>query len=289
MQIFSSIGIFTKQRDPKINATLKCLVNYLKQRKINTMIDEYGANIVETQGYSIEEIVQKSDLAIVVGGDGTFLQAGRNLVEHNIPVLGINLGRLGFLVDVSPNEMTTILDQILLGNYYREERILLQASVYRQQQLLGTNTAFNDVVIHVRNEVRMIEFTTYINDNFVNTQRADGMIIATPTGSTAYSLSSGGPLLQSGLKAVVLVPICPHTLSHRPIVIPSSDQITITLCDDPRNSDARVSFDGQTHIDIKPSDTISIGQKEQTLCLIHPKDYDYYHILRTKLHWSVQF
>ena len=289
MTHFSSIGIFTKQLDPKINATLKQLVNYLNQHKINTLIDQHGAKIVETKGYSIEELVQKIDLAIVIGGDGTFLQAGRDLVDHHIPVLGINLGRLGFLVDISPNEMTTILDQVLAGNYYREERILLQASVYRQAQLLGTNTAFNDVVLHVRNEVRMIEFTTYINDNFVNTQRADGMIISTPTGSTAYSLSSGGPLLQSSLKAVVLVPICPHTLSHRPIVIPSSDKITIRLCDHPRNSDARVSFDGQTHIDIRPSDTISICQKEQAVCLIQPKEYDYYHILRTKLHWSVPF
>lgn len=289
MKLFSSIGIFTKQLDPKINATLKCLVDYLNNLKINTMLDKHGATIVGMQGYTIEEIVQNSDLAIVIGGDGTFLQAGRDLVDHDIPVLGINLGRLGFLVDISPNEMTTILDQVLIGNYYREERILLQADVYRQKELLGTNTAFNDVVIHVRNEVRMIELTTYINNHFVNTQRADGMIIATPTGSTAYSLSSGGPLLHPSLNALVLVPICPHALSYRPIVIPSSDHINIILCDDPRNGDARVSFDGQPHIDIEPGDTIRIYQKEQTLCLIHPQDYDYYHILRTKLHWSVQF
>jgi NAD+ kinase len=253
------------------------------------MIDKHGATIVKTQGYSVKDIAQQSDLAIVIGGDGTFLQVGRDLVDHKIPILGINLGHLGFLVDISPNEMMSILDQILKGNYCREERILLQANVYRQEQLLGTNMAFNDIVIHVRNEVRMIELTTYINNSFVNTQRADGMIISTPTGSTAYSLSSGGPLLHPSLNALVLVPICPHALSYRPIVIPSSDHIDITLCDKPRNGDARVSFDGQPHIDIEPGDAISIKQKEQTLCLIHPKDYDYYHILRTKLHWSVQF
>lgn len=289
MQAFSSIGIFTKQCDSRINTTLQQLIHYLEQRQIAIMMDVYGANIVGKNGHSIEEIVKQSDLAIVIGGDGTFLQTGRKLAEHNIPLLGINLGRLGFLTDVSPDTMSTVLDQVLLGNYYREERILLEADVHRQKQLLGTNTALNDVVLHIRNEVRMIEFTTYINQSFVNTQRADGMIISTPTGSTAYALSSGGPILQASLNAMVLVPICPHTLSYRPIVIPSSDCINITLCDDPRNSDARVSFDGQTHIDIKPADTISIRQKEQTLCLIHPKDYDYYHILRTKLHWSVQF
>ena len=288
MNSFSSIGIITKQQDPKINTTLKNLVTYLNKRSVNIMIDEYGAEILGIKGYSFTEITKNIDLAIVVGGDGTLLQAGRNLSEHNIPILGINLGRLGFLVDISPNEMTSILDQVLENEYHREKRILLEAYIYHGETLLASHIALNDVVIHVRNEVRMIEFTTHINKAFVNTQRADGIVIATPTGSTAYSLSSGGPILHPGLNAMILVPICPHTLSHRPIVVPSADNIEVNLCNDPRNSDARVSFDGQSHVDISPGEHVMIKQKEQKLCLIHPKNYDYYHILREKLHWSVQ-
>lgn len=255
---------------------------------MNVMVDEYGAEILGIKGYSFTEIINNIDLATVVGGDGTLLQAGRNLSEHNIPILGINLGRLGFLVDVSPDEMTSILDQVLANEYHREKRILLEASIYHGDELFASHIALNDVVIHVRNEVRMIEFTTHINDAFVNTQRADGIVVATPTGSTAYSLSSGGPILHPGLNAMILVPICPHTLSHRPIVVPSSDNISINLCSDPRNSDARVSFDGQSHVDISLGDHVTIKQKAKKLCLIHPKNYDYYHILRKKLHWSVQ-
>lgn len=287
MRTFSTIGIFTKQLDDRIDATLTQLIEHLSKHDLTILLDKHGAKTVGTQGYSFEEMAEAIDLAIVIGGDGTLLQTGRFLANYDTPILGVNLGRLGFLVDVSPDQMCVIIDQVLAGKYRTEERTLLKASVYRGDELLGKDNALNDVVIHVRNEVRMIEFTTHINGDFVNTQRADGIVIATPTGSTAYALSSGGPILHPGLDSVILVPICPHTLSHRPIAIRATDDIEISLCQG-RNVDARVSFDGQHHIDIIPGDRAVIQKKSRSMKLIHPEKHDYYHILRTKLRWSVQ-
>lgn len=285
--VFNTIGIFTKQHDDRIDTTLNTLINHLERYDVRIMVDESGAKTGNNRGFCHDEMMQKIDLAIIIGGDGTLLHIGRLLSNFNIPILGINLGRLGFLVDVSPIDMSKILDQVLTGSFIKEERTLLTARVYHGDKLLGEEDALNDVVFHVRNEVRMIEFTTHINETYVNKQRADGIVIATPTGSTAYSLSSGGPILHPGLDAVTLVPICPHTLSHRPIAIQASDTIKIKLCEG-RNSDARVSFDGQSHIDIVPGNHAIIQKKQRSMILLHPESYDYYHILRAKLHWSIQ-
>ena len=284
---FNTIGIFTKQHDERIDTTLNKLIEHLDKSNIRMMLDETGAQVCNSKGFCHDEMMQQIDLAIIIGGDGTLLHTGRLLSNFGIPILGINLGRLGFLVDVSPIDMTTIVDQVLAGHYIKEERTLLKAAIYRGDKLLCEDDALNDVVFHVRNEVRMIEFTTHINGTFVNTQRADGIVISTPTGSTAYSLSSGGPILHPGLDAVILVPICPHTLSHRPIAVQASDTIEIKLCEG-RNSDARISFDGQSHIDIVPGDHAIIQKKQRSMTLLHPENYDYYQLLRAKLHWSVQ-
>jgi len=284
---FNTIGIFTKQNDERIDRTLKTLIDHLDSYSIDIMVDEPGALICGSTGFCHDDMMLKIDLAIIIGGDGTLLHTGRLLSNFDIPILGVNLGRLGFLVDVSPDDMKVIVDQVLAGKHIKEQRTLLKAAVYRGDELLGEEDALNDVVFHVRNEVRMIEFTTHINGTFVNIQRADGIVVATPTGSTAYSLSSGGPILHPGLDAVTIVPICPHTLSHRPIVVSATDKIEIELCTG-RNSDARVSFDGQSHIDIVPGDRAIIQKKQRSMTLLHPENYDYYHILRAKLHWSVQ-
>ncbi|CAA6810676.1 MAG: NAD kinase (EC [uncultured Thiotrichaceae bacterium] len=287
MRAFKTIGIVCKRDDSRLVSTVRRLIDHLSTKGCEVLVDDIGGQLLGIVGVPLETFAQRVDLAIVVGGDGTLLHAGRFMANHEIPVLGVNLGRLGFLVDISPEDVEMILEQVLAGKYYEEKRTLLKASVFRGEQCLGENDALNDVVIHVRNEVRMIEFTTHINDAFVNTQRADGMVVATPTGSTAYSLSGGGPILHPDLDAVVLVPICPHTLSHRPIAISADNKIKISLCDQ-RNSEARVSFDGQSHIDITPGDHLVIQQKQKNLCLLHPENYDYYHILRTKLRWSMQ-
>jgi len=287
MTDFNTIGIFAKQHDPSIKYTLQNLVTFLQQQGLHIKVDYNTAEFISIQASSYQQLTDSIDLAIVVGGDGTLLRTGRLLAPYDIPIVGVNLGRLGFLVDVSPDEMNSLLSQILAGYYTEESRFILAAQVYRDEQLIGEGDAVNDIVIHVRNEIRMIEFTTHINQTFVNTQRADGIVIATPTGSTAYSLSGGGPILHPELEAIVLVPICPHTLNNRPIVINSKDTIEISLCKQ-RNTDARISFDGQANINLKPADHMIIQRKPYGLRLLHPNNYDYYHILRAKLRWSVQ-
>lgn len=286
MKKFSTIGIFSKDSDERVEATLKLLHDFLLAEKIKIVAEKNAANYLGVDALSTDDFCNCIDLAIVVGGDGTLLKAGRLLADKNIPVIGINLGRLGFLVDISPDEIAEQLTLMLQGNYTLETRSLLHAEAFRGKNSLGDGIALNDVVLHVRNDIRMIEFTTHIDDTFVNTQRADGIVVATPTGSTAYSLSGGGPILHPGLNAVVLVPICPHTLSNRPVVVSNESQINISL-DEGRNVDARVSFDGQANIELEAGDRVVIRHKSHKLQLMHPKDYDYYHILRNKLGWSV--
>jgi len=285
MKQFSTIGIFCKEKDDRIEATLNTLHDFLKAEKFNIVAEKNAANYLGIPVMDSQSFCSSIDLAIVVGGDGTLLKAGRLLSDKDIPVIGINLGRLGFLVDISPDEITKQLTLMLDGKYTIEERSLLHAEAFRDGKSLGDGIALNDVVVHVRNDIRMIEFTTHVDDTFVNTQRADGIVVATPTGSTAYSLSGGGPILHPGLDAVVLVPICPHTLSNRPIVISNDSQINISLCEN-RNVDARVSFDGQSNIELQAGDNIVIRNKSHKLKLMHPQSYDYYHILRNKLGWS---
>ena len=286
MTIFSTIGLFSKNNDDRISPALKTLHSFFKQYNFPIYVDKTSSKFLGLKASDDKEIVANINIAIVVGGDGTLLKVGRLLSEYNIPIIGINLGRLGFLVDISPNQITSQLHDIFSGKYISEPRSLLCAKAYRGDKLLGKGSALNDIVMHVRNDIRMIEFNTHIDGKFVNRQRADGIVVATPTGSTAYSLSGGGPILHPSLDAVVLVPICPHTLSNRPIVVSSKGVIEISLCES-RNVDARVSFDGQANIELLAGDKIVISQTKHKLVLIHPEAYDYYTILRNKLGWSV--
>jgi NAD+ kinase len=287
---FQTIGVITKQSDPRLADTLQTLLDFLASRSLKVLVDESAASLLKAEAAELvsrERLARDADLAIVVGGDGTLLNAGRSLADADVPVLGINLGRLGFLVDVSPEEMTARIDEILNGDYREARRFLLDAEVIRGNKAIGRAVALNDVVLHVRDVVRMIEFDTYIDDHFVNTQRADGLVVSTPTGSTAYALSGGGPILHPALDAIVLVPVCPHTLSHRPIVVKGDSRIEVRVC--AHNKDpAQVSFDGQANIDLEPEDRIVIAKKPGPLRLLHPKGHDYFHILRAKLRWGEQ-
>lgn len=283
-----TLGIIAKSKDDAVIKTVNSLYDFLVQNSYEVMLD----NSAEGPGIDSNAVVtnrdtlgEKCDLAIVVGGDGTFLSAVRSLTDFDIPIMGINLGRLGFLVDISPDDMHQHLGEVLKGNYVEEERILLHAQVIREGKVINEADALNDVVVHIRDVARMIEFETCINDQFVNHQRADGLVVSTPTGSTAYSLSSGGPLLHANLDAIVLVPICPHTLSNRPIVVNADSKVKIIIGDG-RQSTAQVTLDGQTAFDVKPGDEILIQRKQKTVHLIHPSNYDYYEILRAKLRWS---
>ena len=283
-----SIGIIAKDNGEAVTRTVQQLVGFLNDKSVNIVYDDSAQGLIDNiQTVSRERLAEKCELAIVVGGDGTFLSAVRSLADKNIPVLGINLGRLGFLVDISPDEMFEHLEQILQGNYVDECRFLLEAQVIRDGHVLAQADAFNDVVVHIRDVARMIEFETYINGQFVNFQRSDGLVVSTPTGSTAYALSSGGPLLHATLNAMVLVPICPHTLSNRPIVINADSTVEIVIGDS-KQSTSQVTFDGQTAFDVIAGDRIVIKKKASVIHLIHPASYDYFEILRAKLHWSEQ-
>ncbi len=286
-----TIGIIAKNRYEAVSSTIKTLFDYLKQQGCEVLLDASAGDDLSQQ-LSAELVDRKTlasrcDLAVVVGGDGTFLSAVRSLSDDCVPILGINLGRLGFLVDISPDDMLSCFAHILAGDYVREERFLLTAQVIRDGHVIAEESAFNDVVVHIRDVARMIEFETWINGQFVYQQRSDGLVVSTPTGSTAYALSSGGPLLHSTLDAMVLVPICPHTLTNRPLVI-NSDNVVDVVIGDGRQSTAQVTFDGQTGVDVRPGDRISIRRKANNICLIHPSNYDYYEILRAKLRWNEQ-
>lgn len=287
MSLFSHIGIFTKPNDVRVDHTLRQLYHYLLQGGYQVFCDQNAGLILDLPAMPSEALAERIDLAIVVGGDGTLLGAGRLLARYEVPIVGVNLGRVGFLVDVSPQEMLSQLDEILKGAYREEQRLLLHAEAERDGELLGSGDAMNDVVLHVRNEIRMIEFHTRIDGNFVNTQRADGIVIATPTGSTAYALSSGGPIMHPALQAIALVPICPHTLSDRPLVLSSQCLIELQL-DEERDVPARVSFDGHNNIQLEAGDTVRVRARPEKVRLLHPHSYDYFQILSSKLHWGVQ-
>jgi len=283
-----TIGIIAKDKSEAVNQTVNRLAEFINQKDCNIVYDLSAEGLIENVNYVDRvTLAKQSNLAIVIGGDGTFLSAVRSLAEHNVPVLGINLGRLGFLVDISPDDMLQHLEQIMQGEYVDECRFLLEAQVERDGKLISKADAFNDVVVHIRDVARMIEFETYINGQFVNYQRSDGLVVSTPTGSTAYALSSGGPLLHATLDAMVVVPICPHTLTNRPLVINANSKVEIVIGKS-KQTTSQVTFDGQTAFDVKPGDKIIIRKKPDNIHLIHPTSYDYYEILRAKLHWSEQ-
>lgn len=226
-----------------------------------------------------------TDLGIVLGGDGTLLAATRILAELDIPLLCVNLGRLGFLADISPAETFDVLPAILRGEFFAEERLLLEVQIHRSGQVLGTGIALNEVALHKWDSLKMIEFETRAGGRLLNRQRADGLIVATPTGSTAYALSAGGPILYPDLRAVVVVPICQHTLAIRPMVLGVDQPLEIDLTND-RWSRARVVCDGQQSLPLEIGDRVLIRARERPLRLIHPAGYDYFDLLRTKLHWG---
>lgn len=285
---FNTIGIITKPQAEPVKQTLQSLFDFLKKKNCNIVLDEQIPDTINGNDFkqaSREEIGKTCDLVIVVGGDGTILNAVRSLVHANVPLLGINVGRLGFLADISPDVLEVSLDEILNGSYREEQRILLEMQVHRDGKIIFEADAFNDVVVHIRDVARMIEFETHIDNEFVNHQRADGIVVSTPTGSTAYALSSGGPILHATLDAITLVPISPHTLSSRPLVVNADSQINILICNT-KEGIAQATCDGHLSTDVHVGDHIKVKRKSDKITLLHPKQHNYFEILRAKLHWS---
>jgi NAD+ kinase len=287
MYRFHSIGLIAKTDDDgQVRATLRVIHRFLLDRGLEVSLDRSTDEFLEIDAtVPRREIAEHCDLAIVVGGDGTLLTAARSLADSGVPIVGVNLGRLGFLVDVSPDTMTERLEEILSGHFTEERRFLVETGIIRGGTVVQTAVALNDVVLRIKNVVRMIEFETWIDGHFVNIQRADGMVVSTPTGSTAYALSGGGPILHPSLEAMLVLPICPHTLSSRPIVVDSSSDIEIRIRENISETGQVVS-DGQNNIDVAAGDRVRIRRRDRKIRLLHPADYDYFSILREKLHWG---
>ena len=285
---FKVIGIVTKPQAESVRQTLHVLFAYLTGKNCTIILDQKIPDTINNGSYESadrETLCKRCDLVIAVGGDGTILNAARSLAHAHVPLVGINVGRLGFLADISPDELETSLDEILSGIYREEQRFLLEMQLVRDNNVIFEGDAFNDVVVHIRNIARMIEFETRIDDEFVNHQRADGIVVSTPTGSTAYALSSGGPILHATLDAITLVPISPHTLSSRPLVVDSSSKINITICNT-NEGVAQVTSDGHFSTDALVGDHIRIKRKDDKVTLLHPRQHNYFEILRAKLHWG---
>jgi NAD+ kinase len=261
------------------------LVNHLTKTGVDVFAAQENKLDLPLNRVAEDELPELADLMIAVGGDGTMLYAGSLARQSDIPLLGINRGRLGFLADVTPDEMLASVDHILNGEYAIESRLLLEGKLQRKDGTVETGVAFNDVVLQRRETGRMVDFETSVAGQFVNTHSGDGLIVATPTGSTAYALSCGGPIIEPQLDAVVVVPICPHTLTDRPIVIAANQPIEIRLL--PREeTGAAVAVDGRSIGAIAPDDILTISAAGRRIQLIHPPGYDFYEILRSKLLWG---
>ncbi|MBU0501543.1 MAG: NAD(+) kinase [Gammaproteobacteria bacterium] len=286
---FNRIGLIAKP-DPVVTETLATLTAFLSDLGCTLALERETASLLlPGAGYETHEapaLAASVDLLVTLGGDGTLLGAARLLAERDIPLLGVNLGRLGFLTDISPADMTERLAIILQGEFDEERRFLLRTEILHEGNVALSQLAFNDAVIHKWNTARLIEFETYVNGRFVDFQRSDGLIVSTPTGSTAYALSGGGPLMEPDLDAILMVPICPHTLSNRPIVVGGDSLIDIVVCGSTDPQSVRVSCDGQVGQVIERGDRVRISRHPRDIRLIHPKGHDHFNIMRTKLGWS---
>ncbi len=288
MEQFRNIGIIGRLGSVQVLETIRRLKRFLLERNLNIILDETIAELLPGHGLQIcsrKSLGEACDLVIVVGGDGSLLGAARAIARYRVPVLGINRGSLGFLTDISPDDLEQKVSEVLAGQYTMESRFLLEAEARRHNNPVGESDALNDVVLHPGQSTRMIEFELFIDGQFVYSQKSDGLIVATPTGSTAYALSAGGPIMQPKLDAVVVVPMHPHTLSSRPIVVNGNSELKIVISPDLQIY-PQVSCDGQNHFTCAPGDTITIRKKSHRLNLIHPLDYNYYEVCRTKLGWG---
>ena len=288
MEQFRNIGIIGRMGSVRVLDTIRRLKRYLIGRHLHVILEDTIAEMLP--GHNLQTSSRKllgevCDLVIVVGGDGSMLGAARALAQHKVPVLGINRGSLGFLTDILPEQLESQISEVLAGHYTTEQRFLLEAEVRRGGAVIGQGDALNDVVFHPGKSTRMIEFELFIDGQFVYSLKADGLIVATPTGSTAYALSAGGPIMHPRLDAIVIVPMHPHTLSSRPIVVDADSELKVVVAED-MSIYPLVSCDGQNHVTCAPGDTLHIQRKPPKLSLIHPLDHNFYAVCRDKLGWG---
>ena len=286
--LFHNIGVIAKVKDALAVATTRRLLHHLQELGLTTVVEEATALALAEPGVTkicaLEEMAASIDLAIVVGGDGSLLGVARAVAAHDIPVLGVNRGGLGFLADIHPQKLKTEINRALVGGYQKETHFLLNARVLRDEQLLQSSLALNDVVVHAGGMSRMMLFHLAIDGVPVYSQRSDGVIIASPTGSTAYSLSAGGPIMHPELDAIVVVPMFPHTLTSRPIVVKGSSQISITVVQS-NAPQPQVSCDSQVDFSLHPNDQVVVA-KSHALKLLNSPEHNFYEACRSKLDWA---
>ena len=283
---FKTVALIGKYKTPEITGPLLRLAAFLSEKGVAVVVDSLTAEHIEQHDYRelpLNAMGGAVDLAIVLGGDGTMLNIACALAPFDIPLVGVNQGRLGFLTDISLDTVQQTIAAVLEGKFVTEQRLLLSARVLREGAEVFNSLAFNEVAMHRGNASSMIEFEVRIDGEYLYNQRADGLIVATPTGSTAYALSSGGPILHPGLDVIELVPVCPHTLSNRPIVVKSKSLIEILMH---RTSTVRVRFDSHTHFDLLGQDKLEVTRYPDPVRLLHPVGHSYYHTLREKLLWN---
>ncbi|MCL4537689.1 MAG: NAD(+)/NADH kinase [Nitrospirae bacterium] len=278
------IGIICKIGRPEPLEILKEFLPWLRERGYDVFLDSETAGLLNMEGYSRPQIPALVDVVIVLGGDGTMLGVARLVGDKGVPILGVNLGGLGFITEVNKDEIFDAVEKVLAGSCSIEERIMLTAVVHRHSERIADFVVLNDVVINKGALARIIDLETYINNSYVTTFKADGLIISTPTGSTAYSLSAGGPILYPTLNSIALTPICPHTLTNRPIVLP--DDFTIEIILRSESEDVFLTLDGQVGFSLRKNDTIEVKKSEFTTKLLMPCERDYFQVLRTKLKWG---
>ncbi len=286
---FKTVGLIGKYKSPEIAEPLLKLGDFLGARGIKVLIDRLTSSHIGESKYpvlSLEDIGREAELAVVLGGDGTMLNIARTLAPFDVALVGINQGRLGFLTDISVETMLETIGSILGGKYVTEERMLLEGEVFSGAQSVFNVLAFNDVVVSRGLKGSMIEIEVRIDGKFLYTVRSDGLIVASPTGSTAYALSAGGPIVHPSLSVMALVPICPHTFSSRPIVISSDSTVELTINN---AADARAHFDSHSRFDLKDEDRVVVRRYGHTIRLLHPVGHDYYNMLRGKMHWAESY
>jgi NAD+ kinase len=284
--IFQRVALIGKFQADGIGQVLDLIFDLAKTQGCSVWIEEETAKFTQNQHrptISIKDIIGNIDLAIVIGGDGTLLGVGRHLAGADIPVIGINMGRLGYMTDIPLQEVAMILPQMLAGNYDSDSRHLLSASVIRKGNVTHEGLALNDVVVNRSSLTGMVELTVKVNGSFMYNQRSDGLIIATPTGSTAYSLSAGGPILHPRVEGIVLTPIAPHALSNRPIVLPHDVEIIVEVAG---GKDVNAHFDMQSLSILQVGDQVRVKKSQKQVTLLHPQGHSDYKTLREKLHWN---
>ncbi|MAI53358.1 MAG: NAD kinase [Gammaproteobacteria bacterium TMED95] len=287
MSAFQRVGIFASISGPLVVESMQRVVAVLEARSIEVMVEEsLAASQAAPQVLqrSREAICQQADLVIAIGGDGSMLSAARDVAPFGVPLLGINRGRLGFLADVAPEAIEAELNAVLSGDSDSVAHFLLQGR-FDEGDSAAEATALNEVTIHSATMARMIEFDLYIDDVFVYTQSSDGLIVSSPTGSTAYALSAGGPIMHPSLNAIALVPMFPHSLNSRPLVVPGDSELRITL-GEKLGAEAKVSFDSQLEFRLHPGESVRVKKHPKPLALIHPTGQNFYGVCRSKLGWA---